>query len=124
VISIAQEKATGVRGVLVDSISARILRKESCSLGANFLPVSFLGIAPEAVTRIPRIAATTSFRIMFFLLPCWISLPNDKTNSTKQLWPTTRSPTESCRYELDSVTMPRADNAVRAGETQKAQEPQ
>src|SRR6267154_2489986 len=43
VISIAQEKATGVRGMLVDSISARILRKESCSLGANFLPVSFLG---------------------------------------------------------------------------------
>jgi hypothetical protein len=29
--------------VLVDSVSVRILRKEACSLDANFLPVSFLG---------------------------------------------------------------------------------
>src|SRR5258708_37307965 len=43
VISIAQEKATGVRGMLVDPVSARVLRKEACSLDANFLPASFLG---------------------------------------------------------------------------------
>src|SRR6266480_4764423 len=29
--------------VLVDPISARILRKETCSLDADFLPASFLG---------------------------------------------------------------------------------
>src|SRR5882672_1141943 len=84
VISIAQEKAPV-------SVACWLIPFPLESFVKNPVPWALIScqcpswaIAPEAVTRIPRIAATTSFRIMFFFLPCWISLPNDKTNSTKQ----------------------------------------
>ena len=79
-------------------------------------------IAPGAITRIPRTAATMNFRIIFPFLSVLDFLHSDKSNLNKHAFVRQPAlPTKSCGREIYSVTLPRTDNAVRACETQKAQ---
>src|SRR5467141_645961 len=122
VIAVAQEKAAGVRCMLVDSISARILSKETCSLDANFLPASFLGHRSRSAHQDSKNRCHYNFPIHLSPSLC-VEFPSqqqtqfDQTSFARQSDPAA----ECCRRGLDSVTMPRADNAVWAGEAQKYQ---
>jgi len=120
VISVAQQKAAGVRGVLVDPISARILRKDPVPWALISCQCPSWAIAPPAHIRTPRTAATTIFRIIFLFLPVLDFLHNDKLDSIEPALLDNLNLTRECRrLGLDSVTMPWADYTIRAGETQK-----
>src|SRR5258708_38985204 len=58
-------------------------------------------ITAEVVTRVPRIAATTTFRIMIFFLPLMDLVPSQQSQFDQTVL------AECCRRGLDSVTMPR-----------------
>lgn len=63
---------------------------------------------------------------IFIFLPLLNLLPNDKINSIKHGSPDNkrcrqRAPASGLPQDLDSATMPRADNTVRACETQESQ---
>jgi hypothetical protein len=62
---------------------------------------------------------------IFIFLPPLNLLPNDKINSIKHGSPDNkrcrqRAPASGLPRDLDSATMPRADNTIRTGETQES----
>jgi hypothetical protein len=86
VIPIAEEKATGVCRMLIDPVSARILRKETSSLDANFLPAPFLSHRFGGAYQDRKNHCNYNFPDHISLAPpCWISFT---PNSIKQALPT------------------------------------